>query len=289
MATGRVMELRRFPVKSMRGETPTTVTLDDHGVVGDRSHAVIDVSTGKVASAKDPRRWAGLLEFRAAYVADATGDAPIVLELPDGSRVSSDDPRVDGLLSEALGRSVRLAAVPDSSASYDDVWPDVDGLAPAELIDATQTDVTSDGRPVSTLPVGLMAPGTFQDVAPVTLLTTASLAAAARLAPSSRWDPRRFRTNILVELQGDGFIENDWVGRQLSAGEAVLDVTAPSPRCVMTTLVQEDLEQDRDILRTLARHNRVDVAGTGLYACLGVYGSVAKGGRVSVGDVVRTF
>ena len=90
-------------------------------------------------------------------------------------------------------------------------------------------------------------------------------------------------------MHGDGFIENGWVGRQVGVGEVVLEVTSPSPRCVIPTLGQEDLEQDRDILRTIARHNRVDVGGTGLYACLGAYASVVRGGEVAVGDVVQVL
>jgi len=42
----------------------------------------------------------------------------------------------------------------------------------------------------------------------------------------------------------------------------------------MTTLAQDDLPKDTEILRTLARHSRVDVAG-GLYPCAGVYAIVA--------------
>ena len=37
----------------------------------------------------------------------------------------------------------------------------------------------------------------------------------------------------------------------------------------------------------LAKHNRLDVLGTGLYACLGVYASVTKGGRLEAGSAVE--
>lgn len=186
-----------------------------------------------------------------------------------------------------MGRPVRLASVAPPDASYDDEWPDIEGLAPDDLIENTRTATSPEGLAVSTLPVGLMAPGTFQDVAPITIMTTASLRAAASLAPASRWDPRRFRANFLIDIEGDGFVENDWVGRRLQIGEVVLEVTAPTPRCVMTTLAQEDLAQDRDVLRTVAKANRQDVAGTGLYACLGAYASVIEGGRVARADAVE--
>src|SRR5260370_3343400 len=50
----------------------------------------------------------------------------------------------------------------------------------------------------------------------------------------------------------------------LAIGDSVrLSVTAPCPRCVMTTLPQGDLPKDTGILRTAARHNRANV---GIYA-----------------------
>jgi uncharacterized protein YcbX len=147
--------------------------------------------------------------------------------------------------------------------------------------------VADDGRPISTLPVGLLAPGTFQDVAPVTLLTTASLRTAAEVHPAGTWDPRRFRPNLLIAIDGDGFVENDWTGWRLNIGEIVLAVISPTPRCVMTTLPQEDLPADRGVLQALARHNRVEIEGAGRFTCLGAYASVVKGGRVAIGDPVH--
>jgi uncharacterized protein YcbX len=284
---GRLAEVHRFPVKSMLGEALTDAQLDGTGVAGDRAHALLDVETGKVASAKDPRRWAALLGFAAAYVGAAASGAPLVVGLPDGGRVRSDDAGLDARLSEALGRAVRFVATPAAGAVYDDLWPDVDGMAPAEFITGTQTSTSDEGRPVSSLPVGLLAPGTFQDVAPVTILTSASLARAAALAPDGRWDTRRFRPNLVLDIEGEGFLENEWSGRRIAVGEAVVEVLAATPRCVMTTLAQDGLPADRSILQTVARHNRVEVAGVGTFACLGAYASVVEPGRVTVGDPVR--
>ena len=53
----------------------------------------------------------------------------------------------------------------------------------------------------------------------------------------------------------------------------------------MTTLAQEDLPKDNDILRTLAQHNRLDVAG-GLWPCAGVYAVVEVAGTTEQGDRV---
>jgi hypothetical protein len=53
----------------------------------------------------------------------------------------------------------------------------------------------------------------------------------------------------------------------------------------MTTLAQEDLPKDNDVLRTLAQHNRLDVGG-GLWPCAGVYAIVEATGTTATGDVV---
>lgn len=55
----------------------------------------------------------------------------------------------------------------------------------------------------------------------------------------------------------------------------------------MTTLPQRDLARDREILRTVARHNRREFAGFGQWACLGVYARVVTRGEIAVGDGVR--
>ena len=282
---GTVKKLGRYPVKSMLGEHPDAVDLVDTGVVGDRAWALIDVESGKVASAKHPRLWASLLGLRATYTDGAGG--PVQFELADGSTASSDDADINDRLSAAIGRHVRLTAEVPRAAAYDEEWPEVPGLAPEEFIAGTRTGRSVTGRDLSSLPVGMLAPGTFQDVAPLTLMTTASLRTAQALHPDGDWDDRRFRSTVLLDVEGDGFVEQDWVGRSLRIGDVEVAVAAPTPRCVMVTLSQQDLSEDAQLLRTLAKHNRLDVLGTGLYACLGVYASVTKGGRLEAGSAVE--
>jgi uncharacterized protein YcbX len=271
----------------MQGEAPTEVVVDTTGVVGDRAYALVDAETGAVASAKDPRRWAALLGFSARFSAEPGPGQPVTITLPGGVQVSSTDPDIDGQLSSAVGRTVTLSSAPVAGATYDEVWPDIDGLAPAEFVASLQTGQTSAGEAVSANPVGALAPGTFQDVSPVTILTTASLRAARRLHSGGDWDPRRFRMTIVIDADRDGFIENDWIGRTLTIGTVRLPVFAPTLRCVMVTLTQRDLGADRQILTTLARHNRAEFLGTGLFACLGAYARVDQAGTIRVGDRIE--
>jgi uncharacterized protein YcbX len=289
---GQLREIGRFPIKSMLGETLDRTTVAESGLPGDRAHALVDVETGKVASAKDPRRWAGLLAFRARYVdpSDARAGAPIEVTLPDGTTVRTDEPDAAERVGAAAGRAVSIESkVPAGDGGrggqYDYVW-EIDGLAPDEVVSGSQTGVTDEGRPVSSMPVALMAPGTFQDVAPITIMTTAALATMAKHHPDGRWEQPRFRSNLVLDVDGDGIVENDWIGRRLRVGSAVFDVYAATPRCVMTTLPQGDLPRDRQILRTVARENRLEFAGFGIWACLGVYANVVEPGDVTVGDPV---
>jgi len=177
--------------------------------------------------------------------------------------------------------------VPSAGAVYDEVWPDIEGLAPADFLATLQSGETSDGETVSANAVGMLAPGTFQDVAPVTVLTTASLRAAQQHHPEGDWDPRRFRMTVLLDTDGDSFVENEWVGCTLTIGAVRLSVFAPTPRCVMTTLAQPGLGVDREVLRTIARHNRAEFAGVGVFACLGAYANVELAGTIRVGDDAR--
>ena len=58
------------------------------------------------------------------------------------------------------------------------------------------------------------------------------------------------------------------------------------PRCVMTTLPQEDLPADRDVLRTITKHNAIDAGLGGVYPCVGIYADVIRAGAIGVGDSV---
>jgi uncharacterized protein YcbX len=84
-----------------------------------------------------------------------------------------------------------------------------------------------------------------------------------------------------------GFVENDWVKKELWIGEACIRVTFPVSRCIMTTLAQGDLPGDPGILRTAAAHNRLPVGSLGTLPCAGVGGVVKTPGRARREDPVR--
>src|SRR3712207_3073796 len=90
-ATGTVVSLWRYPVKSMLGEELNSSYVTDRGLVGDRTYALIDQETGKVASAKNPRKWGKLFDFRATFIdtPQVVGNIPPVrITFPDGTQIS---------------------------------------------------------------------------------------------------------------------------------------------------------------------------------------------------------
>ena len=138
----------------------------------------------------------------------------------------------------------------------------------------------------------LMMAGRFSDYAALHLITTATMARLAELRPESKFSARRFRPNVTIATPGGqaGFVENDWVGREIAIGDEVrLRISDPTPRCSVPTLAQENLEKDPRLLRTIVEHNTlpVPVLDGETLPCAGVYGFVVQGGTVKRGDQVR--
>jgi hypothetical protein len=292
VAIGSVLALWRYPVKSMLGEELEEAVVTERGIVGDRAYALLDRVDGKVASAKHPRKWGRLLNFRASYVEPPAAGGPLPpvrIALPDGVTVGSDDDDVDDVLSKATGRNVTLTTTAVGTGVLEEYWPDVEGLAPQEFIDTTLIPTEDPAEKVSEIGMGRASPpGSYFDSSVLHLLTTATLDRLRALYPGGRFDPRRYRPNLLVAVSGQGFVENDWPGRTLAVGPAVrVQASAPTARCVMTTLAQDDLPMDTEVLRTLARANRLELRGKGRgWACAGVYADLLSPGIIRRGDTV---
>ena len=210
----RVLEVWRFPVKSLLGERVDRAELGPEGLAGDRGWALFDVATGMGLTA---RRVPELLFAAGRLRADGT----VQVVLPDGT-VTADD----AVLSAWVGRPVALrpAAEVGGARVYED---------------AADPEQDADGRwnPFSG------ADGAFHDNADarVTLLSTGTLGG---------WDRRRFRANLV--LAGAG--EDALVGARVRLGGAELDVLRRVPRCVMTTRPQAGgIARDTGVLKTVHR------------------------------------
>src|SRR5947207_3529436 len=95
---------------------------------------------------------------------------------------------------------------------------------------------------------------------PVSLIATASLRHLAKLSAGEsdgvELDPLRFRANLLIDVPGDGFADDDWPGRRLKIGpHVVLHVVRPLTRCVMIDMAQDRVGERGDLPKTLAEHH----------------------------------
>jgi uncharacterized protein len=243
-----VLGLWRHAVKSLQGERLESARFEDDGLVGDRRWGIRDARTGRILTA---RRRPELLGAVASY----DGGLPVIT-LPGGGTAVGPGQDTDGLLSRWLGSPVSLVASAEDAGGRAEYFADA-------------TDDTSQAIEWT------MPAGRYVDSAAVLVLSTASLRTAAELHPGGVWDPRRFRPNVLLDVDGEGWPEDQWAGRTLTVGSVVLVPLEPCVRCTMVTRAQPGLEADTDVFRTLARHHR------GLF---GVWCDVLTGGTVSVGD-----
>jgi uncharacterized protein YcbX len=281
---GSIREIWRYPVKSMGGERRDAIEIDERGPRGDRLWAILDEEKGAIASAK---RLPALLLMTARYLEEPGPEVgpgavpPVAIRLADGTEVSSGDADVNERLSAALGRRVSLSALRPASdrdhykspATSADEMRAAFGVEPDEPL-----------PDFSSLPVSLLAElaryatprGTYVDAYPVHVITTASLAAMRAVAPSADFDRRRFRPNLLVEpTGGEGLVEVGWAGGTLRAGAAALRLEMPTVRCSMPSRAQKDLPAAPLVMKTVAAEAD---------RCLGIYATVARPGRVAVGD-----
>lgn len=211
----QVLELWRYPVKSLGGERVDEITVTTDGLTGDRGFAIFDVDTGYGLTA---RRVPEML-FAAARLRD---DGTAAITLPDGS-----DARTDDDLSRWLGRRVALRSVDEVALRrYEN---------PIDF----EHETTSDWLPFT----GAGKGGPFHDSSRtrVSLVSTGSI---------GTWDRRRFRANVLLDGEG----EDGLVGSDVEIGDTVLSVGKRLARCVVTTRPQPGgVERDLDVLKTINR------------------------------------
>jgi uncharacterized protein YcbX len=259
---GSVERLRRYPVKSLLGEELSAAEVDRRGLAGDRERALLDLATGRVASAKHPRLWAGLLRYSAA----ATADGGVAITGPDGRGADETE------LSEAFGRKLALITERPPGATVERAVPEE---VLARGIEAEVSFTVNE--------LGRAAPeGGFFDFAPLHLITSSTLAAVDAEA-------ERYRPNLVIRTEGEGFVENAWVGQELMIGPTLrLRVVVPTPRCAVPTLRHGPLPRRTGALRIPAERNRlVPLEGMPELPCAGVYAQVLVPGRIETGDAVR--
>jgi uncharacterized protein YcbX len=223
-----VVEIWRYPVKSMLGEQVEQADVGPGGIHGDRCWAVVDAESGVSLSAK---RYPDLLRCRAW-----TSNGEVMVKLPDNRElpVDSDDTRQG--LCELLGRQVTTRSA-ESIETIRHEFP--------------KAVTEGEGEPF------LYEPKTkaFFDSVPLQLLTTATLKKLQQLLPSSNIRLARFRPNFLVDIDVIGFVENEWVNRDISLGSLECHVNDDTRRCIMVAHAQENLPRDMQVIRTILKEN----------------------------------
>ena len=253
---GSIGECWRYPVKSLQGVCADAVDLTAGGVRGDRAFGLVEVGSGRLMSAK---------RFSALLTAAADDEA---ITLPDGRVLALDAADVDARLSEWLGRPVHLAT-PAGTA----------GLAYEMTLDPPNDDAELFEIPVPD--------GTFVDLSPLHLLSTATLRGCAVAAGGLDWDRRRFRPNLVIDSDGAAFEENGWSALELAVGsEAVIRVIRPTVRCAMPLRAQPRLGGEPALERQPGLFAAMSELNAAMPNHLGAYAEVVTPGRVAVGDAV---
>ena len=110
---GKLIEIWRYPVQSMRGEALADTEIGTDGVVGDRAYGIVDPeSAAVVSSAQGRRKWRAIVTLAARYRGAPTANgaaAPIDILLPDGTVLAGEQADIDTRLAALLGQPAHLA------------------------------------------------------------------------------------------------------------------------------------------------------------------------------------
>lgn len=254
-----VVRLSIAPVRSLGLRHPESIDLTERGVLEDRRFYLIDEADKLV-----DRHVAGALVQVGTWT-DPAGEA-LRLDFPDGSIVAGE---------VRLGEPVETYVYGRTAIGHVVEGPWAAALAPIA------------GRGIRV--VRCDRPGGTRSGNPASIISQGSLDELARRSGAGSVDGRRFR--MLIELDGTTpHEEDDWIGRRIGLGSAVLAVTARDARCAITTQDPDTGVRDFDTLRWIIRYRGPMPDETGApKAMLGVLADVERPGRVRLGDEVRVL
>lgn len=253
----RVAWIAYTPVKGLRLRNLQEVELTEIGIPGDRRFHLIN-ERGHLTNGKR----VGALQQVSADWDEPSGR--LTLRFPDGS-VVEDHVRTNGaeVTTSFYGRPVEGALV---DGPFSQALTDFTGET-LRLVQPHDAGVGIDrGREGA-----------------VTLLSEGSLATLAEVAAVGGVDQRRFRMNVGV-AGVEPHAEDEWIGRGVQIGEALVRPRGHVGRCLITSRDPESGEIDLDTLKLLASYRR-DLDTTEELA-FGVFGEVEQPGRLRVGDPV---
>ncbi len=248
----RIERMYTSPVKALALTEVPRALLDKPGIAGDRAFFIVD-SDGQLFT---QRECGPLVQIKASY--DPAADT-LELRFPDGTSLSG-VPELGGVVSTRFfgERPVEGHVV---GGEWNDALSEFT-KQPLRLVKAERAGASFDGFPLS-------------------LCSMASLDALAAAAGQEAVDGRRFRQNIYVS-GATPHQEDDWLGREVRVGKALLRVKMQDSRCVVTTQSPETGEPDMNTLKIIASY-RTDQPKE---VNFGVYCTVAEPGEAAVGDEV---
>jgi len=277
---GEISEIWRYPVKGMAGESLHAGTLGNVGIAGDRIWAVRDTQRKEIQSCKFRPE---LLLCSARCRDEAAGQIDVIF--PDDAVLGGGDPAAHERISRLIGHASTLEPLrPLSDLEFYRRYRADDHTWMKEL-KATFEREGDEPLPgffdefPATAAEFVALPGTFFLVTPLHLLTTATLAHLKKINPTSDWDARRFRPNVVIDTGSDspGLLEQDWIGKKIVLGDATIDCVGTTPRCGAITRAQRDFIADKTVLRTVVKAADQNV---------GVYGNTTITGDLRVGAAV---
>jgi uncharacterized protein YcbX len=250
-----VARLNVTPVKSTALHHPDEIVLDRRGPVGDRAFFFVDGSGRRFSGATK----APILPIRAAYDPEREW---LELALPNGVVAAG-------------------TAVPDGKAVHVDFYG---RRVAARVVEGDFAEAMSAYAGHEVLLVRPDERGDALDVHPVTMVSLESVAELARRGGhDGPLAAGRFRMTIEVEGVSGAHEEDAWRGRTVRAGDALLRVGDPVPRCVVTTLDPDTGRRDFPTLHVIKDYRGVTPGGK---VHFGVYADVLEPGAVRVGDPV---
>ena len=256
---GHVQSLWRYPVKSMRGEALPEVFVSFSGILGDRLYAVHNSAAPKAFPYLTARNRSNMLLHRPFF-----RDAERAV-LPSNLAEA-----------EATGPGITPLYPSPEDLAVDVETPsgEVLGIDDPKLLGAL-----SDGKsPASALTIR-RSDRAFTDCRPISIFSTQTIRTIGDAVGLSL-DQRRFRANIYLDLaSGEGFAEDQYVGRQLRiGGKAVIAVLERDIRCQMISLDPVTANANPEILKYVARNHDGKA---------GIYAAVLVEGMVRAGDEIR--
>lgn len=276
-----ISRILRYPIKSMGGHDLSQTHIGELGIPGDRCWTLKDEARGGI---KGGKRFPAIMGMQAELTAEPSATMPsprTKITLADGSVLHTDDTDINQRLTSAVGAEVAIWPLlpADQLEHYKRLPPDPDTDQMAAL---REVFARTDDEPLpdlSVFPPELMTyespPGTYFDAYPLLIMSEAALQSMQAGAADSVIDIRRFRPNILLNTQDDGYPEDAWAGKTIRLGSAVLKLELACPRCIMTTHGFADLPKDPQVMRALVRENNGN---------LGIYANVVTPGEIKLGD-----